>query len=102
MLRVYQWLEKSKSAFSSGLTKREMRSGSCTGDLAGCELAAVFIGKITMHPVHGADPRLPSNFPKSPGDGPFFGEGHFAEPLDLDGVERFEGHGASAGAARQR
>jgi hypothetical protein len=27
------------------------------------------------------------------GDGEFFGEGHFAEALDLEGVEGFEVHG---------
>ena len=77
---------------SSYGNSHRVRSGSCTRDLSGSELAAFLIGKIRMQSVHGPHPRLPSNFPKPSSDSPLFCECHFAEALQLDGVQRLENH----------
>jgi hypothetical protein len=60
----------------------------------GNEFMVFLFGEVGVGATGGGEAGVAGHEPKVLRDGPFFGEGHFAEALNLDGVEGFEVHGA--------
>jgi hypothetical protein len=70
--------------------------GSAACEFTGDEFLAVFFGECGVGAAGGGESGVAGHEPETLGDGPLFGEGHFAEALDLEGVEGFEVHGRGA------
>jgi hypothetical protein len=75
-----------------GRAKRARRLGSGSGEFTGDEFLAVFFGECGVGSAGGSESGVAGHEPEALGDGEFFGEGHFADALELDGVQWFEEH----------
>ena len=78
-----------------------MRSGSGTGEFTGDNFLAFDFGKIGIGAAGGGKARGARHEPKTLGHGPLFGKAHFAEALELNGMQWLEKQSIGKGERRE-
>ncbi len=76
-----------------GRAKRARRLGSSAGEFTGDEFMVFFFGEMRIGATARRQTSITGHEPQSLGHGPLFGECHFAESLNLNGMEWLELHG---------
>ena len=75
-----------------GRANRARRLGSRAGEFTGDEFMVFFFGEIGIGAAARRQTSITGHEPQSLGHSPFFSKSHFAESLNLNGMEWFELH----------
>lgn len=77
-------------ASCKGRAKRAIRLGSGSSELTGDYFLVFHFGEIWVGTAGCAESGIPRHEPKPLGHGPLFGKTHFAEALELNGMQWLE------------